>query len=239
MPKLWFAADLHLSHPNILKYEPQRVKALAAYLNAKRDFPNMSEEDLEHSITESLSDKGSFWFNRYLKAHDDMIIDKWNSVVKPKDTVIYLGDFAFCHKACKEDKNFNKLDAATKTAIQEYGNRLNGHKIMIMGNHDWRGTYHQGPMKGMHYVSTTIETFWKSVGFEAVYPNGIILKGYYELTHEPQPYIGSAMVRVNIFGHVHSDPRFATETDNSFCACIDKHNLFPVEYTKFNNSEGE
>lgn len=48
------------------------------------------------------------------------MIQIWNSQVKPDDTVYILGDFAFC--------NANK---ATEIAA-----RLNGHKILVEGNHD-------------------------------------------------------------------------------------------------------
>ncbi len=52
--------------------------------------------------------------------HDEYLIKKWNSVVKPNDKIYHLGDIGF--------KNF--------TAIQQVFNRLNGEKILIKGNHD-------------------------------------------------------------------------------------------------------
>jgi calcineurin-like phosphoesterase family protein len=51
---------------------------------------------------------------------DEQMILRWNSVVKPQDTVYHLGDFAF--------KNEYDL-----TRILE---RLNGQKFLIYGNHD-------------------------------------------------------------------------------------------------------
>lgn len=189
---------------------------------------------MQEFVKEAMANKNSDDFKLLLENHDIMIIQNWNDKVKPDDTVIFLGDFAFCHRACKGDTNFHKVPQEVKNKIIEYGNRLNGHKIMVMGNHDWRGTYYQGPMKGMHYVKPEIEEFWKSAGFEAVYPNTQVFKDYFECSHEPSPYYSPAMVRLNIYGHVHSDPRFQTETENSFCACVDRHNLAPVEYKKFN-----
>lgn len=47
-----------------------------------------------------------------------VLIDRWNSVVKPKDTVYHLGDFAF---------------GRHNIAIAE---RLHGRKRLVMGNHD-------------------------------------------------------------------------------------------------------
>lgn len=51
---------------------------------------------------------------------DEWIIHRWNSVIKPDDTVLHLGDFAFKH-------------------IQEVQPRLNGNIILILGNHDRKG----------------------------------------------------------------------------------------------------
>jgi calcineurin-like phosphoesterase family protein len=48
----------------------------------------------------------------------EALIDRWNSVVKPNDTVYHLGDLCFGRK---------------NIAIAE---RLNGKKRLIMGNHD-------------------------------------------------------------------------------------------------------
>ena len=55
-----------------------------------------------------------------VKAMDEGLIRRWNSVVRPKDTVYVLGDFAFTNSKDRE-------------AIL---NRLNGIKILIQGNHD-------------------------------------------------------------------------------------------------------
>ena len=52
---------------------------------------------------------------------DETMIERWNSVVKPNDTVWHLGDFAF-HKSQEEI-----------TALLQ---RLNGTKNLIAGNHD-------------------------------------------------------------------------------------------------------
>lgn len=49
-----------------------------------------------------------------------VMIDNWNEVVKPEDTIYHLGDFAFL----KQDK------------MAEILGQLNGHKILIKGNHD-------------------------------------------------------------------------------------------------------
>ena len=52
----------------------------------------------------------------------EVMIDRWNSVVRPNDIIYHLGDFAFGRHNIK---------------IAE---RLNGKKRLIMGNHDTYST---------------------------------------------------------------------------------------------------
>lgn len=51
---------------------------------------------------------------------DEVIIENWNSLVKPEDTIYHLGDIGFC--------GAEKLESIVK--------RLNGKKRLRMGNHD-------------------------------------------------------------------------------------------------------
>lgn len=50
---------------------------------------------------------------------DRVMIENWNSTVARNDTVFILGDFVF-----------------SKIPPAEYLNKLNGRKIVIVGNHD-------------------------------------------------------------------------------------------------------
>ena len=55
-----------------------------------------------------------------IKTMDKVMVDNWNSVVKPGDTVFHLGDFAF----------------GKKQQINNVLYRLNGQIHLIYGNHD-------------------------------------------------------------------------------------------------------
>lgn len=55
-----------------------------------------------------------------LEEHNDRLISNWNSVVTPKDTVYFLGDFAF----------------GPKIHHKFFLDRMNGYKIIVRGNHD-------------------------------------------------------------------------------------------------------
>jgi calcineurin-like phosphoesterase family protein len=54
---------------------------------------------------------------------NESLINRWNKVVDPKDTIYHLGDFAM---------------TATDDEIRGVLRRLNGTKILILGNHDER-----------------------------------------------------------------------------------------------------
>ena len=60
---------------------------------------------------------------------DEFMIMKWNSVVTPEDTVYHLGDVVV------GDVDSPPIDL--KEYIENLSIRLNGHIILIMGNHDW------------------------------------------------------------------------------------------------------
>lgn len=59
-----------------------------------------------------------------LEAMTEAIVENWNRVVKPGDTVFHLGDFAL---------SWGKRD---KEMIDGLLTRLNGQKWLIIGNHD-------------------------------------------------------------------------------------------------------
>jgi len=53
---------------------------------------------------------------------DQTMIDHWNFLVRPEDTVIHLGDFAF----------------GNVETVQRYLSQVSGRIILILGNHDRR-----------------------------------------------------------------------------------------------------
>jgi calcineurin-like phosphoesterase family protein len=57
--------------------------------------------------------------------NEDMV-RKWNSVVKPEDTVYVLGDFSLAFRP-----------------VEIYSFRLNGTRCLIPGNHDFLHTFHK------------------------------------------------------------------------------------------------
>jgi len=100
----------------------------------------------------------------------ESMIAKWNEVVGQEDRVIHLGDFSFLN----QEKTSGILS------------RLNGYKMLIMGNHD-RGRP---------------RTWWLEAGFQEVSEHPIVYGGFFFLSHEPM-YMNKQMPYVNIHGHIH------------------------------------
>jgi len=84
--RIWFTADTHFNHENVIKY-------------SCRPFADLQE------MTERL-------------------IENWNCVIHPGDTVYHLGDFALSYGKKHAD------------LIDDLLRRLHGQKWLITGNHD-------------------------------------------------------------------------------------------------------
>jgi len=107
---------------------------------------------------------------------DQTMIENWNRVVKPDDTIYHLGDVIMANKT----KQFELLP------------RLNGNKILILGNHDLRVT----------------KTRWRDLGFSEVlmekFHEGLWMTHYPQETEKVQERIQKGEILGNLHGHVHS-----------------------------------
>lgn len=102
-----------------------------------------------------------------IKEHDNLIIHNWNKRVNKKDKVYILGDITM------ENKNYEIL------------NRLNGTKIVVMGNHDLEKHTHEL----LKYVKSVV---------------GCLKYNDYFVTHIPiHPSELEYRVKGNIHAHVH------------------------------------
>lgn len=79
-----------------------------------------SDLHFRHKNIMKYTDRGRVLGDISVKEHDEWLIDIWNSTVKPGDTVVHLGDFAF----------------AEEDYIRKIISRLAGQKEFILGNHD-------------------------------------------------------------------------------------------------------
>ena len=88
--------------------------------------------------------------------------------------------------------------------------RLNGTKILLRGNHDFK-------------IGVNV---WKEIGFSEVYKKKIILDNLL-LTHAPTEEVGEN--QINIFGHIHDKPldeRF--DKKNHICVSCDVIDYTPI-----------
>ena len=134
---------------------------------------------------------------------NEYIVNKWNSVVSKVDMVYHLGDVGF--------GNIDEL--------KELVGRLNGTKILIRGNHDYK--------RGLNS--------WKKVGFCEVYKKKLVLENLI-LTHEP---IEVEENYINVFGHIHNkslDERF--NKNNHICVSCDVIDYTPISIEKIFLQEG-
>lgn len=132
---------------------------------------------------------------------NETLVKNWNDVVSKHDTVFVLGDVSF----------------ANKEETRKIISRLNGKKVLIMGNHD-RGR--------------SVENFWKYVGFDEVYKYPIVYADFLILSHEPPMYFNQTTPYAYIYGHVHSTDMYETVTKNSACVSVERWNYTPVELGK-------
>ena len=139
---------------------------------------------------------------------NEAIVERWNEVVKPNDTVYNLGDFAM-----------NDVDAAIS-----YIQRLNGNIIWIAGNHD-------SSMK----IDKILGTCWEQELSYAGYADMLkIHKFNFYLSHYPtltsnMDDIGLRHRVISLHGHTHQNTNFLYP-DNPFIyhVGVDSHNCYPV-----------
>ena len=95
------------------------------------------------------------------------IINLWNRVVTPEDRVYHIGDFAM----------------GNKSHWERFCRALNGHKILVRGNHD------------------RSKEFMLSIGFDEVYDNMMYgdPNDPWQLVHNPLGMTGNVLC-----GHVHT-----------------------------------
>lgn len=129
---------------------------------------------------------------------DEKLIENWNRVVSKEDTVYVLGDFS---------------DYADEGKDAEILGRLNGIKILIMGNHD----RHRTPQE------------WRKLGFHECYQMPVIHQGFFMLSHEPL-YINMNMPYANFYGHVHGNPSYKDACKQSVCVSVERVDYTPVEF---------
>ena len=190
----YIISDLHFGHLNILTYEPIRLKATCIYMKEKLKLTKTLEELIEEYNTADIEVR-----KKFIKMHDELLINNWNKVVKSEDQVFILGDFTL---------------SRSKESIKNLVDRLNGNKVLIMGNHDTR--------KPKDYITLG---FTNAIRKEIYIDDGVVAM------HEPEA-ISSKYINkdtVYLFGHVHGKLCQADTLSNFECVCVERLNLTPID----------
>lgn len=147
--------------------------------------------------------------NRPFKNVDEMgeaLIENWNKVVTQNDIIYHLGDFSFY-------KDTNKTIHIL--------NRLNGNKILIMGNHDKH--MHDSVIKKFNSVHTMYDLYVNDP--EAHHGKQLIVLLHYSMNVWNRCHYGS----YHLFGHSHGS---LPDNPNSLSidVGVDCHNYTPISY---------
>lgn len=128
---------------------------------------------------------------------DEALVQNWNSVVRPQDKVYHLGDVYFPQKE-KSDWLFG---------------RLNGTKVLILGNHD------------AGKDQTLLKHFSRIYAWRFLKEFGLLL------THVPvHPSSLSEKLKWNIHGHIHNKESPPGRYKN---ACVEMNEYTPQPIERF------
>ncbi|MDA3876648.1 MAG: metallophosphoesterase family protein [Halothiobacillus sp.] len=191
----FFTADQHFGHANILKYEA----------DARRDERGDTFASVKHM--------------------DDALVEHWNAVVAPDDTVYALGDFSY-----------------KRQTIAEYLPLLNGRITLIVGNHD---PYFKRCANGREAEARelAVEAGFADMHFEhQIEVEGVGLVKLHHFPYAPPNSETEEFLRYEhlrpkptgeallLHGHIHS--QWLTRRYNGFPPMlnvgVDKHGLQPI-----------
>lgn len=130
------------------------------------------------------------------------LIEKWNSRVRPGDTVYHCGDFAFMK------------DPAAISAIVK---RLNGQILLIRGNHDYSDTLKE--VTGFAWIGASYQCKMAKVGDQMVFCS------HYAMRIWDHSHHGAFSVYGHSHGGLPDDPNLLA------CDVgVDAHDGYPVSF---------
>lgn len=157
-----------------------------------------------------LSHQNIIRYTRYnfsnVQEMNHYIIQKHNETVSKNDIVLFLGDYCF-----------------KKGLIKDFLQNMNGHKYLILGNHDFKDIIKNYP----------------GLGFEMVFINPIKINNFY-FSHEPLnskdrndlefqlicEEFRKCSSGINFHGHIHEPQFFESNFQNLSCEVLDYKPFF-------------
>lgn len=156
-----------------------------------KDIYIISDTHFGHSnILKFLDSKGET-FRKFssLEEMDETMIENWNKTVRPQDLVYHMGDVYF-------GEGYKHLW------------RLNGHKRLIVGNHDDI----MNPRLHNHFEKVMLWRLFKE--FNCI------------MTHVPLHRDSFGKASINLHGHIHQTP--SPGTGEYINCCVEWNNYTPV-----------
>ena len=153
-------------------------------------------------------DREFLWSPRGFKNifdHDETIIENWNSLVDPEDTVYHLGDIML-------GDNTHGMSCLSN---------LNGNIKVILGNHDTNTRiklYESLPNVEVIGYATIIK-YKKYVFYLSHYPT---------MTSNLESSSHLREHTLNLFGHTHQKTNFYNDIPFMYHVGVDSHNNYPI-----------
>lgn len=190
----FFTSDIHLGHGNTLKLS-RRLQ----FLNKQEKYV-LTHGGIDKARRLKISDAS-------LQKHNEGLICAWNQRVKPKDTIIVIGDFCFRNTAG------GRAGEGMCVSADEWAMRLNGRIVFISGNHDKNNG-----------CKTIIESLVIKIGGRKIY-----------CVHKPEHC--NTDYALNFVGHVHRAWRFKQyykdgKVTDLVNVGVDQWNYRPITYTE-------
>lgn len=149
-----------------------------------------------------------------ISQHDDYLIDCWNSVVRPNDTVWHLGDVV------RGDDWVGWMESNW--------HRLNGTKNLIVGNHD------QIDVICQHNWFKKIQMWQMILDYKIVLSHVPIQEASsraYPPKDNPNLFHDQPILLLNVHGHIHHIP---SPAGRYCCVCVEQTNYIPVNLEELN-----
>lgn len=132
-----------------------------------------------------------------------IMTERWNSLVKPEDTVFHLGDLCF----------HNKIDP------KDLVKKLKGRIVLVKGNHDRKRTL-DAVDEWHKNLPIVLGEFKCIMNHRPIYPPGTP-----DPFHDHDKTINSDDYNFILCGHVHEKWLFAGKSIN---VGVDQHNFYPL-----------
>ena len=151
-----------------------------------------------------------------IEEHDEAIVDRWNNVVRPQDTVYILGDVMLNNN----DKGIELL------------NRLNGEFWFIRGNHDTdeRVRRIREECKNIYHPLENVDSFMPYAYLKKINGYKFYMSHYPTFTSNLENMAPLKHHTINLFGHIHQKARFYNDVPFMYNVSMDAHNCTPVHF---------